>query len=57
MMKKPVETRIKLEFIDLPGVYHFQDKNFEDFFEALANTSNLDFFKKKPIQKIIDYNY
>jgi hypothetical protein len=36
---KPVETRIKCEFVDLPEVYHFQDENFQDFFTQLSETN------------------
>jgi hypothetical protein len=57
MQKKPVETRIRLEFIDMPNVYHFLDKDSDPFFDALAATENLEFFGKKVIQKMIDFNY
>ena len=57
MIQKPVETRIRMEFIDIPGVYHFLDKDSDPFFDALAATSNLEYFKKKAIQKLIDFNY
>jgi len=29
MREKPIETRIKCEFIDLPGIYHYQDGEFD----------------------------
>ena len=35
---KEAEVRIKCEFVDLPGVYHYQDKNFKEFFEKLSET-------------------
>jgi hypothetical protein len=28
MKPKPIENRIKVEFIDLPGVYHYLDDEF-----------------------------
>ena len=49
MTKKPVETRIRMEFIDIPGVYHFLDKGFNGFFDALAGTDDLEFFSKKAV--------
>lgn len=33
MMEKPVETRIRCEMIDMPGIYHYLDKDFTKFFE------------------------
>jgi hypothetical protein len=30
---KPVEQRIKCEFVDLPDVYHFKDDAFGNFFD------------------------
>jgi len=37
---KPVETRIKCEFIDLPSIYHFNDEHFQDLFDELADTDD-----------------
>ena len=56
-MKKPIETRIKCEFLDLPCIYHFMDPDFDPFFDQLANTDNILFFEKRGIQMLIDYNY
>lgn len=56
-MKKPVETRIKCEFLDMPSVYHFNDDQFDNLFDSLANTDNILFFEKKAIQSLVDFNY
>eukprot|EP00347_Sterkiella_histriomuscorum_P018629 403344788 len=57
MDKDQMETRIKCEFIDLPGIYHYLDSDFQSFFDQLAITNNLDFFNSKAIQNLIDFNY
>jgi hypothetical protein len=49
MESRPVETRIKCEFLDLPGVYHFLDGEFQQIFEALAETGNMAFFDLKSV--------
>ena len=46
---KPIETRIKCEFIDLPGVYHYLDDEFLELFESLAETDNIELFDQKVI--------
>jgi hypothetical protein len=33
MDKNVIESRIKCEFIDMPGVYHYLDKDFPHFFD------------------------
>ena len=57
MEDKPVETRIKCEFLDLPGVYHFLDGEFQEFFGALGETENMDFFNLKSVQAVVNFNY
>lgn len=57
MRPKPIENRIKVEFIDLPGVYHYLDEEFGQVFEELAKTDSIEFFNIKSIQKIVDFNY
>jgi hypothetical protein len=32
----PIENRVKFEFVDMPGIYHYEDKTFQDFFEQLS---------------------
>lgn len=55
--KSEIEPSIKCEFVDLPGIYHIDDKDFDSFYDALASSSNYDIFKKKAIQKMIDFNF
>ena len=31
-----VESRIKCELIDLPGIYHLNDPNFDIFYDVLS---------------------
>lgn len=57
MRPKPIENRIKVEFIDLPGVYHYCDDEFGQVFEELAKTDKIEFFNLKVIQKLVDFNY
>lgn len=52
-----MESKIQCEFVDLPEIYHFNDDDFSNFFEQLASTEWLDIFTKKPIQKIIEFNF
>eukprot|EP00347_Sterkiella_histriomuscorum_P004764 403359199 len=57
MTVKPVETRISCQIIDLPSIYHYQDKDFNDFFQELADTEQSAYFNKEVIQKMIEFNY
>jgi hypothetical protein len=41
----------------MPEIYHYNDSSFEPFFAALAGTDWYDLFTKKPIQKVIEFNY
>jgi hypothetical protein len=50
-------TSIKLQFLDLPGFYHYLDDGFKDFFEQLASIDDFAFFSNKAIRKLIDFNY
>lgn len=52
-----VESRTKCEFVDIPGVYHYLDKDFEGFYSALAGTEWYDVFTKKPIKHMINFNF
>lgn len=49
LMEKPVENRIKCSIIDLIGIYHINHPKFEDFFSAIAETENPEYFNKKVI--------
>lgn len=55
--KKGLERPIRVVFIDLPCVYHYNNELCEKFFGELAETQNYDIFKRKSIQKLIEFNY
>lgn len=44
MTGKEIEKPIRVEFVDLPRVYHFNDSLCDEFFAALAGTQNYDVF-------------
>lgn len=52
-----IERPIKVEFIDIPQVYHYADEISSDFFHCLAETDQYEIFERKVIQKIIEFNY
>lgn len=52
-----IERPIKVEFIDLPQVYHYGDDISSDFFTCLAETDQYEIFERKVIQKMIEFNY
>ncbi|CDW72553.1 wd-40 repeat protein [Stylonychia lemnae] len=52
-----VRTHVRLDFIDLPGIYHYQDPNFEKFIHQLAETKNFEYFTIPSIQSLIEFNY
>jgi hypothetical protein len=54
---KRVETSIKLEYLDLYGIYHYTDSHFNEIFYELSETKRLDFFNNRAIQKLIEFNY
>ncbi|CDW84989.1 wd-40 repeat protein [Stylonychia lemnae] len=57
MKPKPIENRILCEILDMPGIYHQNDKDFLKFYQSLASTDEPDYFNKKAIQKLIEFNY
>lgn len=57
LMEKPVENRIKCSIIDMIGIYHINHPKFGEFFTAIAETSNPEYFDKTVIQKVIEFNY
>lgn len=48
-MQIGVESRINCEFLDVGGIYHFKDKDFDGFFDTLANTENILTFERRSI--------
>ncbi|CDW82936.1 wd-40 repeat protein [Stylonychia lemnae] len=51
------KTTINLQLLDLPGIYHFMDKSFDEFFKKLQEVDGYDFFTNKAIMAIIDFNF
>ncbi|CDW83468.1 wd-40 repeat protein [Stylonychia lemnae] len=52
-----VMSSVRLDFIDLPGLYHYLDPNFKAFIHELADTTNFEYFTIPSIQSIIEFNY
>lgn len=52
-----VFTQIKVEIIDLPIIYHYDEFLFDDLFIELSRTTMYKIFEKKSVQKLIQFNY
>jgi hypothetical protein len=52
-----IERPIKVEFIDLPVIYHYNNEISGEFFRCLAETDQYEIFERKVVQKMIEYNY
>lgn len=52
-----VERPIRVELVDMPRVYHYDDPLCDEFFGQLADTDQYDVFSQKSIQKMIEFNY
>lgn len=52
-----IDRPIRVEFVDIPKVYHYDDDLCDNFFGALADTDQLEIFQRKAIQKLIEFNY
>lgn len=48
---------MKLETLDIAGVYHYNDEDQDKFFDALAATDKFEYFELRSIQLLIDFNY
>eukprot|EP00347_Sterkiella_histriomuscorum_P022786 403337167 len=57
LQPKPVENRIKCSFLDFTSIFHQTHDKFLDLFSALAETDNPEYFNKKVVQKLIEFNY
>lgn len=57
MTEKPIENRIKCDFLDIPNVYNFEHTVSQEFFKALSETEDIDIFSRKSIRKMICYNF
>jgi len=54
---RQIDRSIKLQLIDLPGIYHMEDKDFKNFFKALDESKQIKYFSNSAIQTIIDFNF
>lgn len=52
-----IERPIRVEFIDIPRLYHYSDNLSDPFFTTLADTDCFEIFEKKVIRKLIEFNY
>ena len=52
-----IDRPIKVEFVDLPNIYHYADDNFNKIFSRLAHTKQYEIFEKGSIQKLVEFNY
>jgi hypothetical protein len=43
--------------VDMPGVYHYMDKDFSGLFEELSSTDDYEYFSPAVIKHLIDFNY
>ncbi|CDW84531.1 wd-40 repeat protein [Stylonychia lemnae] len=55
--KSTLDAEIKLEFLDIPSVHSYTGKVGEEFFQAMANSKNMDLFACRSVQAIIDYKW
>eukprot|EP00347_Sterkiella_histriomuscorum_P009906 403339425 len=52
-----VEMPIMVEIIDIPKIYHLQDKLSDEFYDQLARTDQYEVFEDPTIRKMIEFNY
>ena len=52
-----IERPIRVELIDMPCLYHYNDPLFGEVFEQLAETDQLEVFEQKAVQKLIEFNF
>ena len=55
--KSDVGTTIKIEMLDMPGIYHYLDKDFVKAFKALNDLQGYQFFQNKAVKTLIDFNF
>ena len=41
----------------MPGVYHFNDRNFKSFIDELSSTGQYELFANKSIQALLEFNF
>lgn len=52
-----IEASVVAKFVDMPGVYHYLDKDFVPLFEELSTTENYEYFATSALKNLIDFNY
>ena len=52
-----MDTEVKVEFLDVVGIHCYSEKVGDDFFNALADCNNIQLFKYRSLQTIIDYKW
>jgi hypothetical protein len=53
----PLDSEINLRFLDIPQLHCYQEKVGDEFFKSLGDTKDIEFFKYKSVQAIIDYKW
>lgn len=52
-----MERKVKVETLDIAGIFHYNDPDEDKFFDALASCDSFEYFELKSIQALIDFNY
>jgi hypothetical protein len=52
-----VDAAIRIEYLDLPYLHCFGNPTADKFMEALGDVENIEYFKNRSIQTIIDYKW
>ena len=47
--KAQFERKMRLEVLDIAGIYHYKDKPFNEFFDKLSASDNLKYFESRSI--------
>lgn len=55
--QEDIERPIRVEFLDIPKLFNFNDSLFLEFFVNLAATKQYEIFEKKSVKTVIDFNY
>ena len=55
--KEKPEAECKAEFLDIVGLHCYKEEIGDEFFEALAGSSDLSLFSYRSVQAIIDFKY
>lgn len=55
--EEKIEQEVLVEFLDIPKIHDYQEKEGEEFFAALADLDDFRVFEQKVIQNLIDFKY